>query len=70
MTVNLAGARWFKSSHSGGGGDCLEIAWLEQGNVGVRDSKDPTGHLLLFSSAEWTAFTGRIRKHPGPRPSH
>lgn len=61
MTMDLSGATWFKSSHSGGGNDCVEVAHLEDGLVGVRDSKAPDGPALVFSSAEWNTFTGAIR---------
>ncbi|MGW5140498.1 DUF397 domain-containing protein [Nocardia beijingensis] len=57
MTVDLTGARWFKSSHSGGGADCVEVAHLAGGAVGVRDSKNPTGPALIFPPGEWDAFT-------------
>lgn len=39
MNVDLSGAEWFKSSHSGGTNECVEIAHLDSGMVGVRDSK-------------------------------
>ena len=40
---------WRKSSHSGDtGGECVEIAALPSGGIGVRDSKNPDGpHLTL-----------------------
>ncbi|WP_420812756.1 DUF397 domain-containing protein [Micromonospora zingiberis] len=42
--MDLTGARWRKSSRSGGnGGDCVEVADNLSGVVGVRDSKDPAG---------------------------
>jgi len=28
-----------------------------QGLVGVRDSKDPSRHVLVFTPQEWDAFT-------------
>jgi hypothetical protein len=56
VNVDLAGAKWFKSSHSGGGKDCVEVAHLDEGAVGVRDSKNPTGPALVFSPSEWSAF--------------
>ncbi|MEU1982211.1 DUF397 domain-containing protein [Nocardia sp. NPDC019395] len=65
--MSLSGAQWFKSSYSGGGGDCVEVAWLEQGHVGIRDSKNPTGPSLMFSPAEWAAFTGRMKGRGGLR---
>ena len=56
MNVDLAGANWFKSSRSGGGKDCVEVAHLDGGAVGVRDSKNPTGPALIFTPGEWSAF--------------
>ncbi|WP_439957541.1 DUF397 domain-containing protein [Nocardia crassostreae] len=55
--IDLSGAEWFKSSYSGSQGDCVEIAWLSQGVVGVRDSKNPTGPALAFGASEWASFT-------------
>lgn len=62
MTVTLSGARWFKSSYSGSGNECVEVAWLHDATVGVRDSKNPTGPALTFSLADWAAFTAGLRK--------
>jgi Domain of unknown function (DUF397) len=54
---NLSGARWRKSTRSGGnGGDCVEVADNIPGVVGVRDSKDPDGPALVFTVTEWRAF--------------
>lgn len=61
MTIGLSGAEWFKSSYSGGDGDCVEAAWLDTGLVGVRDSKRPGGPTLMFSPSEWAAFTARMK---------
>lgn len=56
MNVDLSGAKWFKSSHSGGTNECVEIAHLDGGVVGVRDSKNPSGPALVFTSGQWDAF--------------
>nr|WP_084529633.1 DUF397 domain-containing protein [Nocardia crassostreae] len=56
MSTDSSGLRWFKSSHSGGSQDCVEVAHLGDGSVGVRDSKDPMGSALIFTSAQWDAF--------------
>ncbi len=61
MNVDLAGARWFKSSRSGGGKECVEAAFLDGGHVGVRDSKNPTGPALIFTPSEWDAFTASVK---------
>ncbi|WP_280236036.1 DUF397 domain-containing protein [Nocardia cyriacigeorgica] len=56
MSVDLSGTRWFKSSRSANADACVEIAHLDGGAVGVRDSKNPTGSALIFTPAEWDAF--------------
>lgn len=53
----LSRANWRKSSHSGSGDQCVEVAALSGGRRAVRDSKDPGGPALLLTSAEWRAFT-------------
>ncbi|WP_228003289.1 DUF397 domain-containing protein [Nocardia australiensis] len=57
MNVDWTGAQWYKSSHSSGGSECVEVAFLAGGMVGVRDSKNPTGPALVFTAGEWDAFT-------------
>ncbi|WP_405493979.1 DUF397 domain-containing protein [Nocardia sp. NBC_00511] len=53
-------ANWFKSSYSGGQTDCVEVAWLAPGSVGIRDSKNPTGPTLTVSPAAWDTFTALV----------
>ena len=63
--MDLTGARWRKSSKSGGnGGDCVEVADNLAGVVGVRDSKDPAGPVLTFTPAVWRAFVARLAERP------
>jgi hypothetical protein len=53
---------WRKSSYSGGnGGNCVEVARALPAAVAVRDSKDPDGPKLIFTPADWAAFTTAIR---------
>ncbi|MBU3067105.1 DUF397 domain-containing protein [Nocardia sp. NEAU-G5] len=40
--------------------DCVEVTFLEEGLVGVRDSKNPTGPALVFAPNEWDAFTAAV----------
>ncbi|CCF61988.1 DUF397 domain-containing protein [Nocardia cyriacigeorgica] len=61
MGSGVDGARWFKSSRSVGGNDCVEVAHLGQGCIGVRDSKNPTGPALVFTPAEWASFLTHTR---------
>ncbi|MGQ4600840.1 DUF397 domain-containing protein [Nocardia sp. R6R-6] len=60
MNVDLTGARWFKSSRSESGSQCVEVAFLDAGVIGVRDSKNPTGPALVFTPGEWDAFTASL----------
>lgn len=52
---------WVKSSFSFANGNCVEVADLPGGHVGVRDSKDPHGLVLRFTPGEWDAFVGGVR---------
>ncbi|WP_232852274.1 DUF397 domain-containing protein [Nocardia acididurans] len=49
-----------RSSYSQGGADCVEVAFLRSGRVGVRDSKDPAGPVLIFNPGEWDAFVAGV----------
>jgi hypothetical protein len=55
----LDAAVWRKSrrSNGNGGGNCVEVAFLDE-HVAVRDSKDTDGPALIFTRQEWTAFLG------------
>ena len=56
--MDLNRADWRKSSFSGNnGGACVEVARNLPGVVAVRDSKDPDGPALVFTRADWAAFT-------------
>ncbi|MGH3737848.1 MAG: DUF397 domain-containing protein [Micromonosporaceae bacterium] len=61
--LDLSRANWRKSTRSGNGTNCVEVAdnlLDEAGVVLVRDSKHPTGPVLTFTRAEWAAFTGGV----------
>jgi hypothetical protein len=52
---------WYKSSRSGGNGrNCLEVATLET-TVALRDSKDRSGPVLVFTRAGWAAFVASAK---------
>ncbi|MDP4511956.1 MULTISPECIES: DUF397 domain-containing protein [unclassified Nonomuraea] len=59
----LATAAWRKAKASGGtGGDCVEVAPLGGGRVGVRHSRHPEGPALIFTKSEWDAFKDGMSK--------
>ncbi|AEW98857.1 DUF397 domain-containing protein [Streptantibioticus cattleyicolor] len=56
--------RWFKSSHSDNGGDCVEVATnlvASRGVVPVRDSKDPSGAVLRFPADAFASFVAGVK---------
>jgi hypothetical protein len=58
--ANLSQAEWRKSTYSANNG-CVEVAFVDDGEVAVRDSKDRSGAVLLFQSQEWAAFVRGVR---------
>ena len=59
--MDIGHVTWRKSSYSGNnGGGCVEVARLPA-VVAVRDSKDPYGARLTFSSEEWRAFVAGVK---------
>lgn len=53
---------WVKSSLSFANGNCVEVADLSGGEIGVRNSRDPLGPVLLFTPDEWHAFIDGVMK--------
>lgn len=57
-SADLAGAQWRKSSYSDHQAECVEVAFLDDGRVAVRDTKDAgRGPALVFTAREWAAFS-------------
>ena len=57
---DLDRAVWRTSSRSGGNGECVEVAQVDDG-VAVRDSKDRSGPVLVFEPAVWAAFVAAAK---------
>lgn len=55
-------AVWRKSTHSGGDGNCVEVAVAVDGTVGVRHSKNRDGAHLHFTPYEWRAFIDGVKR--------
>lgn len=59
MTPDQTGAQWRKSSRSGAGNNCVEVATNlhpSAGRVLVRDSKNPTAAVLSINPEDWQSF--------------
>lgn len=62
---------WYKSSHSDA--KCVQVQLHANGDVSVRDDKDPDGPVLKFSRAEWAAFIAGVHGgefEPMPAPGN
>ncbi len=60
---------WRKSTFSGdSGGGCVEVAFLPDGGVAVRDTKDRSLPAHRFTPQEWTAFLAGVRAGEFDRP--
>ena len=52
--------RWRKSSFSGNGGNCVEVAAHGSG-VLVRDTQDRADAVLRFSQEAWRRFAAQVK---------
>jgi Domain of unknown function (DUF397) len=65
IEVDLSHAEWRGSP--GSDGACVEVAVVpgsKEGSdhvIAVRDSRKPDGPALIFTPAEWEAFTAGVR---------
>ncbi|MGH3972375.1 MAG: DUF397 domain-containing protein [Pseudonocardiaceae bacterium] len=46
---------WYTSSRSAGANNCVEVAH-GHGRTAVRDSKNRSGPVLIFTGGQWNAF--------------
>ncbi|MER6825454.1 DUF397 domain-containing protein [Streptosporangium sp. NPDC000563] len=59
----LKGAAWRKATKSGpNGGDCLEVAPLSGGRVGLRDTEALEQAPFVVSASVWDAFIDGAKK--------
>ncbi|WP_405795635.1 DUF397 domain-containing protein [Streptomyces sp. NBC_01506] len=64
MTTTTESPRWFTSSYSNNGGNCVEVAAnlaATRGIVPVRDSKVPSGPVLGFRVGSFASFVAGVK---------
>ncbi|MFE7672619.1 DUF397 domain-containing protein [Streptomyces albidoflavus] len=65
MASTSPSPRWFTSSYSNNGGDCVEVATnlaATRGVVPVRDSKDRGGPVLELPATAFATFVSLVRQ--------
>jgi hypothetical protein len=60
--LDIRGVTWTKSSFSENETDmCVDVTFLGDGAVALRDSTAPGRGDLRFTNGEWAAFTAGVR---------
>ncbi|MEU4574644.1 DUF397 domain-containing protein [Nonomuraea sp. NPDC023979] len=59
---DLDRAAWRKATRSGDNGNCLEVAPLPGGMVGIRDTEAPGQPPYVVSESVWAAFIDGAKK--------
>jgi uncharacterized protein DUF397 len=54
--ANLASAAWRKARASESANGCLEVAFLNDGRVALRDNEDPGNPPFIVSRHVWECF--------------
>jgi hypothetical protein len=55
------GSSWRKASYSAGNGECVEVS-SRPGLVFIRDSKDPEGPVLSYSTDAFQSFLAAAKR--------
>jgi hypothetical protein len=60
---------WFKSSASSANGGCLEVAFLDDGRVALRDNEDLANPPFIVARHVWECFLDGAAKGEFTPPS-
>lgn len=69
IDIDLSTVEWRRSARSVAGDNCVEIAFLPEGHVAMRDGKNPDGPALIFTAGEWAAFVAGANDGEFDRPA-
>ena len=58
--MKTVGLKWRKPKRCGEGGDCVEVAFTEDG-VGMRDSKNVSNGALSLTPGQWQDLIARAK---------
>jgi hypothetical protein len=58
--LEVSAPQWRTARRSAGNGACVEVAPLN-GQIAVRDSKNPGGSWLRYSQQSWQAFVANLK---------
>ena len=61
MKADAESLGWRKARRSLANGNCVEVRPVN-GGIAVRDSKNPGGYVLAYSTPSWRAFTLAARQ--------
>ncbi|MBB4914010.1 DUF397 domain-containing protein [Streptosporangium saharense] len=63
LSVELATAAWRKATKSASNdGNCIEVAPLSDGRVGIRDTEAPEKAPYIVRASVWDAFIDGAKK--------
>jgi Domain of unknown function (DUF397) len=61
---DLTCVTWRTSTYSQGGTECVEVSDDLPGAVPVRDSKNPTGPVIVMPAGAWSEFIHGVKTGP------
>jgi hypothetical protein len=68
-TLDLSTAHWFKASASDSANGCLEVAFLDDGRVALRDNEDLSNPPFIVTRHVWECFLDGATKGEFTPPS-